>query len=150
MPLITLTTDFGTRDFFVAALKGVLLSHCRGATLVDLSHDIPPGAVAEASFLLEAAAETFPAGTVHLAVVDPGVGSARELLGVRLEDAIFLAPDNGLLTPFLVPRAEIRGVDSPDLYRAASGSTGGCVRWVRRRATAPVLPPGRLPSLSCP
>ena len=75
--IVTLLTDFGTRDGYVGALKGVVLSRCPEARLVDVSHEIPPGDVAAASWVLGQAAPWFPSGTVHLVVVDPGVGSAR-------------------------------------------------------------------------
>jgi S-adenosyl-L-methionine hydrolase (adenosine-forming) len=76
-PLLTLLTDFGLRDYYVAAVKGTVLRLAPGAQLVDVTHEVEPGNVAEAAFVLAAAAPSFPAGTVHLAVVDPGVGSAR-------------------------------------------------------------------------
>jgi S-adenosylmethionine hydrolase len=119
--LLTLTTDFGLADWYVAAVKGVVLGLAPGARIVDLSHQVPPGDVETAAFLLAAAAPAFPAGTVHLAVVDPGVGSARRILAVETADALFLAPDNGLLTPFLPPAraASVRAADRPDLYRAS-------------------------------
>jgi S-adenosylmethionine hydrolase len=128
MALLTLTTDFGLADWYVAAVKGVVLGLAPGTQIVDLSHEVPPGDIETAAFLLTAAVPAFPPGTVHLAVVDPGVGSARRLLAVETGDACFLAPDNGLLTPFLPPRraAVVRAADRPDLYRPASaGGYGG-------------------------
>jgi S-adenosyl-L-methionine hydrolase (adenosine-forming) len=100
-PIITLTTDFGLQDEYVGVLKGVLLGRAPQASLVDLCHLVEPGDVAQAAFLLKAALPYFPAGTIHLAVVDPGVGTARRLLALRARDHLFVAPDNGLLTPFL-------------------------------------------------
>src|SRR6185503_11437282 len=97
----TLTTDFGTADWYLGALKGTLLRLAPGIELLDLSHDIAPGDIAAASLVLAGAAPTFPPGTLHLAVVDPGVGSSRRLLAVQASGQIFVAPDNGLLTPFL-------------------------------------------------
>jgi S-adenosylmethionine hydrolase len=122
MALLTLTTDFGLADWYVAAVKGVVLGLVPGTRIVDISHEVPPGDVETAAFLLAAAAPAFPPGTVHLAVVDPGVGSARRLLAVDTGDARFLAPDNGLLTPFLPPRktAVVRAAHRPDLYRTAA------------------------------
>ncbi len=120
-PLLTLLTDFGTADYYVAAVKGVVLSLAPHARLVDLGHDVAPGDVAGAAFLLAAAAPLYPPGTVHLAIVDPGVGSARRILLVEHERARYLAPDNGLLTPFLT--GEARSVARPDLSRSAPGST---------------------------
>jgi len=122
MPILTLLTDFGTTDYYVAAVKGTVLRLAPGATLVDVSHQVPPGDVETASFLLAAAAPSFPAGTVHLAVVDPGVGSERRILAVRSGEAFFLAPDNGLLTPFL-DGAEVRSVERGELFLDSPGQT---------------------------
>ena len=100
-PIITLTTDFGQRDPFVGIMKGVILSICPSARLVDLTHDVEPQDVRGACLALEAALPFFPDGTVHLAVVDPGVGSRRRPLGVRAGRHYFVGPDNGVLTPAL-------------------------------------------------
>lgn len=100
-PLITLTTDFGLRDPFVGIMKGVLLSICPSARLVDLTHEIEPQDVLGGALALEAALPFFPSGTVHLAVVDPGVGSARRAIAVRVGGCSLVGPDNGLLTPGL-------------------------------------------------
>jgi S-adenosyl-L-methionine hydrolase (adenosine-forming) len=81
--VITLTTDFGMRDPYVAEMKGVLLSICRNAVLVDITHDVPPHDVREAALALASVHRYFPPGTVHLAVVDPGVGSERRAVAVR-------------------------------------------------------------------
>jgi S-adenosyl-L-methionine hydrolase (adenosine-forming) len=97
-PVITLTTDFGLRDPFVGIMKGVLLSICPSARLVDLTHEIAPQDVLAGSLALEAAIPFFPPGTVHLAVVDPGVGSARRAIGVRAGGAYLVGPDNGLFS----------------------------------------------------
>lgn len=98
MPIITLTTDFGTRDPFVGAMKGVILQIAPDARLVDLTHEIAPHDVLEGALALEAAAGFFPPGTVHLAVVDPGVGSSRRPLAVAAQGQFFVGPDNGLFT----------------------------------------------------
>ena len=98
---ITLTTDFGTRDGYVAALKGSVLRRAPDALLIDVSHEIEPGAIASGAFVLSQAAPHFPPGSVHLAVVDPGVGTARRGLAAEIGPQRFVAPDNGLLTPFL-------------------------------------------------
>lgn len=97
-PLITLLTDFGQSDSYVGTMKGVILGICPEAALVDLSHEIHPQAVRQAAYLLSTAAPYFPPGTVHLAVVDPGVGSARRPIAVQTERATYVAPDNGLLS----------------------------------------------------
>ncbi|MDO8691612.1 MAG: SAM-dependent chlorinase/fluorinase [Dehalococcoidia bacterium] len=99
--IITLTTDFGTEDYYVGVMKGVVLGINPQARLVDLTHSVGPQQVAQGSFLLGAAFRYFPQGTVHLAVVDPGVGSARRALAVQAGGYYFVAPDNGLLTHVL-------------------------------------------------
>jgi len=120
--LVTLLTDFGTADYYVAAVKGTILRLAPGATVVDLSHEVPPGDVATAAFLLAAAVPAFPSGTLHVAVVDPGVGSGRRILLAAAGEQLLLAPDNGLLTPFL-EGARLRSVERPDLYLPAPGET---------------------------
>ena len=95
--LITLTTDFGLRDPFVGIMKGVILARAPQATLVDLCHEIPAQDVVAGALALEAAVNYFPPETLHLAVVDPGVGSARRPIAVRTNRAILIGPDNGLL-----------------------------------------------------
>jgi hypothetical protein len=94
--IVTLLTDFGTEDYFVGAMKGALLSVNPEARIVDITHEIPPHDVAAAAFTLLAAYETFPAGTIHVAVVDPGVGSARRAVAVEGAGLLFVGPDNGL------------------------------------------------------
>jgi S-adenosylmethionine hydrolase len=128
MPLLTLLTDFGLTDYYVAAVKGTVLRLAPGTVLVDISHDVPAGDVETAAFLLAAAFPSFPAGTVHLAVVDPGVGSERRILAARtsgwsLPPGLLLAPDNGLLTPFLDRVEEIRSVERIDLFLESPGQT---------------------------
>jgi len=97
-PIVTLTTDFGLRDPFVGVMKGVILAICPEARLVDLTHDIDPQDVLGAQLALESSAGFFPVGTVHLAVVDPGVGGARKALAVRSAGQYFVGPDNGLFS----------------------------------------------------
>ena len=96
--MITLLTDFGTRDYFVPAVKGVILSLYPQATLIDLTHEIPAQDIRAAAFTLGACYQTFPAGTIHLAVVDPGVGSARRVIVVEAGNHYFVGPDNGLFS----------------------------------------------------
>ncbi len=122
MPLLTLLTDFGAADYYVAAVKGTVLRLAPGTVLVDVSHEVPPGDVEGAAFLLAAAAPAFPAGTVHLAVVDPGVGGGRAIVVLETAEARFVAPDNGLLTPFL-ERGRARRVERADLYQAGPSDT---------------------------
>ncbi len=99
--LITLLTDFGTRDTYVGQMKGVILSIVPGVQIVDLTHEVAPQRVEEGAFLLETALAAFPPGTIHLAVVDPGVGTARRAIAVATARAVFVGPDNGLLSAAL-------------------------------------------------
>src|SRR4051794_26638489 len=94
--IVTLLTDFGTRDYFVGAMKGALLSVNPEALIIDITHEVAPHDVEEAAFTLLAAYETFPTGTVHVAVVDPGVGSARRAVAVEGAGHLFVGPDNGV------------------------------------------------------
>ena len=103
-PCITLTTDFGDQDGYVGAMKGVLLDINPRLTLVDLTHQIPPQDIRAAAFVLLTAFASFPPGTIHVVVVDPGVGTARRLVAARMARWLFLAPDNGVLD--LVRRRE--------------------------------------------
>jgi hypothetical protein len=98
MPVITLLSDFGLRDHFVGAVKGVMLSLNPDVTLVDISHEIPPQDIFTGAFTLSQAYSCFPAGTVHFAVVDPGVGTPRKALAATAAGHYFVAPDNGILT----------------------------------------------------
>ncbi len=98
---IALLTDFGTRDWYVAALKGVILSRAPGVRVIDITHEIPPQDIQAGAFTLAAAARWFPVGTIFVAVVDPGVGGRRALLGAQADGRYFLGPDNGLLAPSL-------------------------------------------------
>jgi len=96
-PVVTLTTDFGLRQPFVALMKAIIRSRCPDSHVVDLTHEVAPFAVVEAGFWLERCFQYFPPGSLHVAVVDPGVGSSRPLLAVEWAEHLFLAPDNGLL-----------------------------------------------------
>jgi len=96
--VISLLTDFGTADYFVGAVKGAILSVNPSAVIVDITHEIPPQDVAAGAFTLLAAYKTFPAGTIHVAVVDPGVGSTRRPIIVSANEQFFVGPDNGLFT----------------------------------------------------
>jgi len=95
---ITLLTDFGTADYFVGAVKGAILSVNAEAVIVDITHEIPPQDIEAAAFTLLAAYKTFPAGTIHVAVVDPGVGSTRRPIILSANGQFFVGPDNGLFT----------------------------------------------------
>jgi S-adenosylmethionine hydrolase len=100
--LITLLTDFGTADGYVAEVKGVLLSAAPGAQVIDLSHDIPPHDVEATRLAVARFWRRFPAGTVHMVVVDPGVGSGRAALAVASDGRFLVGPDNGVLSPALL------------------------------------------------
>ncbi|GAB4130674.1 MAG: hypothetical protein Kow0040_08930 [Thermogutta sp.] len=97
MKIITLLTDFGSRSHYAAVMKGVMLSLNPAVQLVDITHEVPPQDVFRGAWLLAEAAPYFPAGTIHLAVVDPGVGTDRACTAAKLGDQWFVAPDNGLL-----------------------------------------------------
>ncbi len=101
MPIITLLTDFGTADSYVAEMKGALLSRVPTAIIVDITHGVPPGDVRSGAFVLGRTWHRFPAGTIHLAVVDPGVGTARAGLALSSTGHYFVGPDNGVFTPVL-------------------------------------------------
>jgi hypothetical protein len=97
-PIITLTSDFGTSDFYVAAMKAVLLQGCPEARLIDVTHAVPRHDILCGSITLERAVDGFPPGTTHLAVVDPGVGTGRHLLVAEVKQQRVVCPDNGLIT----------------------------------------------------
>jgi len=103
-PIITLLTDFGTQDTYVGAMKGVIQGICPGARMVDLTHEVPAQAVIAGAFLLKTALDYLPKGTIHLAVVDPGVGSARKPVVLKAGGQTFVGPDNGLFTAALKGR----------------------------------------------
>jgi len=115
MSIITLTTDFGASDGYVGTMKGVILSIAPNVTLVDITHEIAPQHIRQAAYVLHAAASYFPHGTIHLAVVDPGVGSRRRALVVRTSRGFLVGPDNGLFTLLLAdePDAECRSITNP-------------------------------------
>ncbi len=98
MPIITLLTDFGTRDEYVGLMKGVILSINPSVTIVDITHQIDSQDIVQAAFTIHSAYRYFPAGSVHLIVVDPGVGTGRSLLALEMRKQYFVAPDNGVLT----------------------------------------------------
>lgn len=98
MSLITLITDFGAADHYVAAMKGVILSANPEARIVDITHEIPPHDIEAGAFTLLAACSSFPTGTIHVAVVDPGVGSERRPVLIEAGDQFFVGPDNGLFS----------------------------------------------------
>jgi S-adenosylmethionine hydrolase len=118
-PLITLLTDFGTRDVYVASLKGVILGLNPEVNLVDLSHEVPPQDIWAGAFMLAAAAASFPPGTIHLAVVDPGVGSRRRALAARCRGHYWVGPDNGLFHLIFrhAPDLAVVSLENPAYFR---------------------------------
>lgn len=101
LPIITLTTDFGTSDVYVGVMKGVILNINPNVQIVDITHAISPQNIHEAAFTIQAAYRYFPKGTIHVIVVDPGVGSERQAIVCQTESAFFVCPNNGVLTYFL-------------------------------------------------
>ena len=102
MSVITITTDFGEKDGFVGTLKGVIWSIASEARIADITHEVPPQDVLTGAIALWRAAPFFPAGTVHIAVVDPGVGTKRRPMAAKIGGQYFVGPDNGLFTPMIV------------------------------------------------
>ncbi|HUT54678.1 MAG TPA: SAM-dependent chlorinase/fluorinase [bacterium] len=120
--IITLTTDFGTRDPFVGMMKGVILGIFPEARIVDLTHEIPPHDVAAAAWALKDAARFFPPGAVHVAVVDPGVGSKRRGLALSAQGHLFVGPDNGIFSAFFPPELTVE-LNRPELFLPQVSST---------------------------
>lgn len=109
-PIITLTTDIGWA--YASQMKGVILSQAPGARIVDITHEVPPQGILEGAFLARYCGARFPPGTIHVVIVDPGVGSPRQPLGVRCRDgSLLVGPDNGVLSPFA------RHLGDPQPYR---------------------------------
>jgi S-adenosyl-L-methionine hydrolase (adenosine-forming) len=124
-PVITLLTDFGTADYFVGAVKGAILSINPRAVIVDITHEIPPQDIEAGAFTLLAAYKTFPVGTIHVGVVDPGVGSERRPIIVSADEQFFVGPDNGLFTYIYdrEPSHRIVHVTSERYFRSSVSST---------------------------
>lgn len=125
MPIITLTTDFGTDDWFVGTMKGVILDIAPTARLVDITHGIPHHDIRAGAFALGSSSHFFPRGTIHVAVVDPGVGSDRAPIAIRAGDHFFVGPDNGILS-WAAQRLgvdDIFRIDNPSVMLANRSST---------------------------
>lgn len=166
--IITLTTDFGLRDPYVGAMKGVILRQNPQAQIVDLCHFITPQSIHEAAFYLRGSWEYFPPGTIHVAVVDPGVGTKRSIIFARVGSHLFLAPDNGLLTELLEEKAPVWKLDESrfalpsvgrtfhgrDIFAPAAGKLSGGLaledagtptnEWTRAPLPVPKAKPGEL------
>lgn len=123
--IVTLLTDFGSRDHYVGVMKGVILADAPGAALVDLSHEVEPGSVEQAAFALLAAYPYFPVGTVHAVVVDPGVGSERRAVVVEAAGQRFVGPDNGVFSYLLEREADavVREVTDLTIARTPLSNT---------------------------
>jgi S-adenosylmethionine hydrolase len=113
---IAIMTDFGLHDAYVGVVKGVILSFCPKAAIMDLCHEIPPQDITAAAFTLRVSAPYFPKGTLFVCIVDPGVGSKRRILWARTAKHQFLAPDNGLLSWITDPFLEVRCVQNSGLW----------------------------------
>lgn len=124
-PIITLLTDFGTDSPYVAAMKGVILSINPAVTLVDLTHAIPPQDIRQGALVLADVVPRFPAGTIHIAVVDPGVGSARQILCAEIGSQRCLGPDNGLFSRLArqTPNPRITAVTEPQFWLPTVSAT---------------------------
>jgi S-adenosylmethionine hydrolase len=124
VPIVTLTTDFGVRDPYVAEMKAAILTITRAVHVVDITHEVGPQDVTEAALALEAAVPYFPAGTIHVAVVDPGVGTARRGLVVSSAGHRFVGPDNGVFSAFVAGDGwEAYEVAAPRFRRAVVSRT---------------------------
>ncbi len=121
--IVTLTTDFGHQDPYVAVVKGVILSGFPSATIVDINHEIPPFNILAGSWSLKMSLSYFPSGAVHIAVVDPQVGSSQRRIALQLEDSIILAPDNGLITAFISRAKKAFVLDKSEFFRTSVSST---------------------------
>jgi len=128
-PIITLTTDFGLDDHYVATMKGVILGLCPQATIVDITHGISPFEISEGAFTLMEAWSAFPKKTIHVAVVDPGVGTSRRPILVEAGGHYFVGPDNGLLAMVYGPMLErdepvrVRCLEKPQYFRPVVSRT---------------------------
>lgn len=123
--ILTLTTDFGGDGPYVAAMKGIVLGLAPGTQIVDVSHRVAPQNILEGAFVMAAIVDAFPAGTVHLGVVDPGVGTDRRLIAVEAAGQRFVAPDNGLLGGVVRNRDPVRiwDITNPEIHRPQVSAT---------------------------
>jgi S-adenosylmethionine hydrolase len=120
--VITLLTDFGLKDPYVGIMKGVILSINPEATIIDITHDITPQDIEEGAFLIEEYHRFFPPGTIHVAVIDPTVGSGRRPIIVSKDNNIFIGPDNGIFT-LILDDAEVYLLENPDFMLTEVSST---------------------------
>ena len=137
MARVTLLTDFGTRDGYVGALKGVIAASVPGVVLDDVSHDVPRGDVRSASYALARYWRLYPEATVHLAVVDPGVGTARRPLACEADGRLLVAPDNGVLSRVLAATGRWRAVEIKNAASPVLASDGASATFHGRDVFAP-------------
>ena len=161
--VITLTTDFGTRDGYVGAMKGVLALRAPAAVVADITHDVPPQSIAAGAWALRNAWPWFPEGTIHVVVVDPGVGSDRRGLVVLADGHIFVGPDNGVIPLALGKTAAQTAfeIGNPRAMAAEPSATfhgrdvfSTCAAWLAVgspiESVGPPVPPGQLVRLGLP
>lgn len=120
--LITLTTDFGWKDHYVGTMKGVILSRCPTATLVDISHGVTPFSIWEGAYTIAQSASFFPTGTIHVVVIDPGVGTDRKAILAEANGQFFIAPDNGVLS-MVFAGGMVREITNRELLLQSVSST---------------------------
>jgi S-adenosyl-L-methionine hydrolase (adenosine-forming) len=152
MKIITLTSDFGETDHYIACMKGVILQYAPDARLIDVTHAVQPHDVVHGAFVLRQVFDYFPVGTIHIAVVDPGVGTSRRLIAAKYEGRIFLTPDNGLVS--LIHRdfeiEELRSIENRHLFGQPVSATfhgrdilapvaGHLARGVRFETVGPII-----------
>lgn len=125
VPLITLTTDFGDKDAYVACMKAVLLSLSPNCRMVDVCHHVAPQDIPHGAYTIWSAFSLFPAKTVHLVVVDPGVGSGRKAIAAQAHGQFFVGPDNGVLWPILSqdPQSQIHQITESRWFRSKASAT---------------------------
>ena len=128
-PIITLTTDFGMKDSYVGAMKGVILDIAPDATIVDVSHEVKRHNIHEAAYVLATASRFFPSHSIHIAVVDPGVGSARKPLALLTPRGTFVSPDNGTLTHVLNSFGQVSHTTKAGAIPAYAKIPEGCVAY---------------------
>src|SRR6476469_5428090 len=124
-PIITLTTDFGLQDHYAGTMKGVILSRCPQAQIVDITHAVPPFSLYAGAYAVDQAAPFFPPGAIHVVVVDPGVGTDRKPLLVEFREQFFVAPDNGVLSLLLTRNGggTVREITNRELWLPRPSNT---------------------------
>jgi hypothetical protein len=123
MKVITLLTDFGLHDPYAGIMKGVILSINPDVTIIDITHDIEPQDIQEGAFLIEEYCRYFPADTIHVAIVDPTVGSERRPIIMRKDNYFFVGPDNGIFTLIMDDMPETYAIENPDFLLKEASST---------------------------